>query len=129
MIAAIDDELTSINSLVDRIVELNIDIRREVNLSRNPNDLIDRRQVLLNEFSEIVDASVRFDPSTQVARVEVGGRLLIADSSGVHLDSFVLEGGEPAVIAQTGELVEIDSGMLVPMSKWVRKFYPVFVNL
>lgn len=75
-----DKHLERINSLGRQIAELNWEIAYQRNAGANPNDLLDRRDYLLEELAKLADTSVTVPSNLahlQVVSVEVYGVLLV----------------------------------------------------
>jgi flagellar hook-associated protein 1 FlgK len=68
-----------VNSLAENINVVNMDIFRAVSLGYNPNDLIDRRNNLLNELSKYTDFAVTALKNGMI-KVEINGHLLVGEN-------------------------------------------------
>jgi flagellar hook-associated protein 1 len=53
--ASVDSTIESVNRLSHRVSELNQQIRQRLNLGAQPNDLLDQRDLALQELSKLVD--------------------------------------------------------------------------
>lgn len=67
-----------INRITGQITDLNQEISKVFTHGDTPNDLMDKRDLLLDELSQYVDISVEETPTRGVA-VYIGGRVLIRD--------------------------------------------------
>lgn len=72
-------EIDVVNSLAENINSVNMDIFRAISLGYNPNDLIDRRNTLLNELSKYTDFAVT-ELKNGMIKVEINGHLLIGEN-------------------------------------------------
>lgn len=107
----VDTKVQEINSIAEQIKDLNQQILSIKVSGQEPNDLLDRRDLLLDQLSELVDIKVSEDQNYMVT-VQVGGRNLVqgvncsqmdteTDPDGMHMivwdDTRVktrIEGGE-----------------------------------
>jgi len=74
--AEIHTKVTEINSIASQIAALNDEIRRILVAGQSPNDLLDRRDVLVQQLMKIVDASVVERGDGTIA-IGIGGVLLV----------------------------------------------------
>ncbi|MEW6573311.1 MAG: flagellar hook-associated protein FlgK [Bacillota bacterium] len=65
-----------INTIASQLADLNQQIARSVSVGDNPNDLRDRRDLLLDELAEMVNITVTEQPDGMVD-VAIGGRNLV----------------------------------------------------
>ncbi len=75
--------VTDINSLVDRIASLNVQIQTNELGGKNANDLRDRRDLLIDELSQMVNLNV-FESNGQLSLV-VNGVSLVRHESVTHM--------------------------------------------
>jgi len=112
-----------INLLSQQISDLNSNVRRQVAVGNNPNDLLDARDRALAELGSLLNIRVKVDPRTQVAFVETNGRLMIDSDSfrrvepGTSLDSLSLlfsDSGEALKVAsgRVGALIDLHANVL-----------------
>ena len=74
----IEANVKRVNSLVDMVATMNNEIARALARQEPVSDLLDKRDLLLDEISEITGATVsRLDDSTMSVRVSVGGYPLV----------------------------------------------------
>src|SRR5690606_1535708 len=69
-------DVEKINSLAERLADVNAQIFRVVNSGQEPNDLLDRRDQLLLELSELVDIDVIIHDN-KMASVSIGGLSIV----------------------------------------------------
>lgn len=74
--AEIKTKVTEINSIASQIAALNDEVRRILVAGQSPNDLLDRRDVLVQQLMKIVDANVVERGDGTIA-VGIGGVLLV----------------------------------------------------
>jgi flagellar hook-associated protein 1 FlgK len=72
----VKDNAEQINRIANEIAKLNENISKSVSGNPTPNDLLDRRDILLDELSEIVKIQVGGDPGAE-QMVSINGKLLI----------------------------------------------------
>ncbi len=106
--------VSRINSLATRISDLNHQVVKLLNTGGNPNDYLDRRDVLLDELSRLVSISLD-ERETGAIVVMVGGTPLVSEHDAGELKALP----DPAnrdlaqvVWADTGRPVEIQKGEL-----------------
>lgn len=72
----VESKVNRINSIASSIKDLNTEIVKQEALGQSPNDLLDRRDLLIDELSSIVNVEVKStDPDETI--VYIGGRSLI----------------------------------------------------
>lgn len=84
-------EVEKINSLAERLADVNSQIFRVVNSGQEPNDLLDRRDQLLLELAELVDIDVVI-LDNKMANVSIGGLSIV---NGDHV-TFLRAEADPA---------------------------------
>lgn len=72
----IEQNLNRVNSIAKTLTDLNGEIQKVRNSDQNPNDILDSRDLLLDELSELVNIEVSED-SEQNLFVRVGSHLLV----------------------------------------------------
>lgn len=76
--------VNEINTIASQLADLNQQIARSVSVGDNPNDLRDRRDLLLDELAKMVDITVTKQPDGMID-VAIGGRSLV---QGTTVDAF-----------------------------------------
>lgn len=72
----IENKVNKINNVINTIKDLNTEIVKQESLGRNPNDLLDRRDLFIEELSSIVNLEIKTtDPDETM--IYIGGRSLI----------------------------------------------------
>jgi flagellar hook-associated protein 1 FlgK len=113
-----------INGLTQQIAGLNNDIRRETSIGNNPNDLLDRREALVNELSSQVGVQVRVDQKTQVAYIQAGGRLLVDEQSALTLEVGSTQGRIGLIASDSGEALKVGGGKVGGLLELVEETIP-----
>jgi len=68
-----------VNSMAHSLGDLNLEISKVKNSGQNPNDLMDRRDLMLDDLSELVNVDVREDANGSLY-VNIGSHLLVQGS-------------------------------------------------
>jgi len=123
-------EVREVNDLIARISQLNQEVRSATLSGRPPNDLADRRDILLGELAQKMDISVNRNAVGNAVNVEVNGTLLISPTSGLEL--AVQRGGQGAeiqyVLADGGDAVDIRSGTLGALGEMSDEILPNVID-
>ncbi|MEW5946995.1 MAG: flagellar hook-associated protein FlgK [bacterium] len=93
------EDVTEINRLADEIARLNVDISRIFTHGDVPNDLMDKRDLLLDELSKYVDISVE-ETEVRGLHVRIGSRTLVQDDN-VFSVTDEMAWDHPSQITQT----------------------------
>jgi flagellar hook-associated protein 1 FlgK len=92
--ANIEANVNRVNTLSERVVALNLEISRALARQEPVSDLLDKRDVLLDEIAEVTGATVsRLDDRTQSVKVSVDG-FPIVDGSSIYKLSVAYPGGD-----------------------------------
>jgi len=102
--------VVDINALSSQLAVLNEQIVTNLGAGLNPNDLMDRRDVLLDDLAKIVDFRALEQPNGAI-NVAVGGRHLVQEGRSVPLQS-VRVGGEMTATWPDGENLAFSEGKL-----------------
>ncbi|MEQ8765137.1 MAG: flagellar hook-associated protein FlgK [Planctomycetota bacterium] len=89
----LENTVEEINSMGETLQDLNRDIANARSSGGVPADLIDRRDILLRDLSELVDLDVRI-AEDQTAEVQVGNVLLVGRGEASRLAVFRNEAGQ-----------------------------------
>lgn len=109
---AIRDRVTSINSLTGQLASVNDEIQRTVGAGHAPNDLMDQRDAILSELSQLVDIQV-YGTGGSTDVVTIGGRALLQGNRASQLTTGEDADGHATVVwAEDGAPVEIAGGEL-----------------
>ncbi len=104
-------KVDEINSLAERIAQLNEQIGKVSSSGNNPNDLLDKRDELLQRLSEITNIEVMED-STNMVMVSIGGATLVQRNQTTPLTVKVSNEG---IIPQYERQEVVWSGMGTPV--------------
>ena len=104
------DQVNDINSLADQIAQLNGEISRVLSIGEQPNDLMDKRDLALDQLSELT-GSVSFLQKNGEAVVSVGGHLLV-----VGHETFKLHTQPSSADSSVVDVYWSDNQKLVPPS-------------
>ncbi len=85
-------DLEQLNSLLDRLAALNVQIAGVTNTGNQPNDFFDRRDQLLDELSKLVKVTVTI-AADGAAIVQIGSSLLVDRDRVHHLTSSIDSSG------------------------------------
>lgn len=88
----IEASVNEINNIAQQVAELNQDISTSQGRGGNPNDLLDDRDALINDLSQIVDTEIKRDESE--FRVTVKGFTLVQGDNAHQLSFETEEGSE-----------------------------------
>lgn len=124
----IDLQVNKINGLTDQIADLNSQIRDEVVVGNNPNDLMDRRESLINELSGLLDLRVRYDANTQAALIQIGGRLIVDSSQAITVRSGSSNDRIGLLVGDTGETLTVVGGMVGALIETAEDRVPEVIN-
>ncbi|MDR1160547.1 MAG: flagellar hook-associated protein FlgK [Syntrophomonadaceae bacterium] len=101
-----------INSLGQQIGELNLKILTIKNSGKRPNDLEDKRDLLLDQLSEIVNIDTKFDENGSV-NVKIGNRYLVQGMDLYKLDTLRDNEGMYMVVWEADQVrTQITSGQI-----------------
>jgi flagellar hook-associated protein 1 FlgK len=110
--------VTQVNTLTQQIAALNGQIVKSQALGDNPNDLLDRRDLLVGQLSTLVDISVKYnDPAGELV-IATGGMHLV---QGMHTEPIALqadkanEGYSNLVWPDTREAIPLRGGKLAAL--------------
>lgn len=102
----------NVNNLASQIAELNKEIGRVTAVGQDPNDLLDKREVLVQELAKTVNISVQTGEANKLT-ISVGGALLVAGDTAFSLKTVNdADGFAKIVSAVNGQPVEVRSGEL-----------------
>ncbi len=107
---ALTADITDINGITSSIAVLNQQIRTQVNLGNNPNDLLDSRQRLLGQLTNYLDAQIRINPKDQTAQVTVNGRMLVGQDSADVLSASKTTDGDLMLVGASGLPFDVKGG-------------------
>jgi flagellar hook-associated protein 1 FlgK len=110
----IESTVTQLNGYADQIAELNKEIVRSRAMGDNPNDLLDRRDLLVEKLSSIANVTSDQRDSDEFM-VHIDGHILVQGNIARHLDVEPVidnEGYSRVVWQDTRNVAEISGGSL-----------------
>lgn len=111
--AAVKVKVEEVNSIATQIKDLNQQILSITIAGKQPNDLLDKRDLLIDQLSEIADIKVYEDNNTGMITVQLGGRNLVQDVDCNSLDVQTdMDGMYMVVWEDTGIKTLINGGEL-----------------
>lgn len=110
--ASVKIKVDEINSMSRQIADLNNQILSVTIAGKQPNDLIDKRDLLLDDLSKIADVKVNNDKNGMIA-IQLGDRMLVQGIDRNELTTIADTNGMYMVAWQdTGSKAQISSGEL-----------------
>lgn len=112
----IDTKKTEVNSIAQQLADLNNQIGRLVPNNYQPNDLLDRRDVLIDQLSKIVPVTVGAPSANGMVDIFVGNEAIVSGKNAKSLEiGFDATTGyvNPDEITIGGNKVTLDSGELL----------------
>ncbi|MGE5542085.1 MAG: flagellar hook-associated protein FlgK [Bacillota bacterium] len=106
---SVRSKVVQINALAKQIAELNVEITRARSAGYRPNDLMDRRDVLLDDLAKIIDIRVS-EEASGATRVTVGGVLLVESQGAVEIGIREEGDGFAHLVWPSGLDVNVSSG-------------------
>ncbi|MFA3783872.1 flagellar hook-associated protein FlgK [Melioribacteraceae bacterium 4301-Me] len=113
------DKVNQINSLLQDIKNLNIQISSVTNSGQSPNDLLDQRDKSINELSKLVDINVIYNNNNS-AMISIGGILAVDSNFTVTFDTS-LQNGKLNLITTDGKSPIITNGELSALADLYNK--------
>lgn len=110
----VETAVNRINEILDNVAELNREIARVEGIGDRPNDLYDKRDVLVRELGSYLDVSTNGQDPDEF-NVHVGGRHLLQGKIAFHLQTVsdpTNEGYLQVTWKENGEEVKMGSGKL-----------------
>ena len=125
----IQAEVEHINSLIQQIAHLNTEIEKiELGGRAQANDLRDKRDLLLDELSELINFKYQEMPDNTL-RISVYGQLLVSKGT---ISPFITEAGENGFLKvrwrDSGEEVVITSGRIKGLMEMRDEIIPGFLE-
>jgi flagellar hook-associated protein 1 FlgK len=110
------DNVSKINVILQQVGDLNLQIASTEALGKEANDLRDKRDLLLDQLSKLVDMSANEDPANGSMTVSIAGQSFVVIGEVNQLEAFFenVEGKEMIKIINpaTGSEIKISSGNL-----------------
>ena len=110
--AFVQVKVNEINSIAQQMADLNQQILSITIAGKQPNDLLDKRDLLIDELSRIADVTVNHDHNGMVS-VQLGGRPLVQGKDFAVMDTVTDKHGMHQVVwADTKTAVNVTGGEL-----------------
>ena len=103
-------QVNNVNALADQVAQLNTEISRVLSVGEQPNDLMDKRDLALDQLSELT-GSVSFNQKNGEMMVSVGGHVLV-----MGLETFKLHTQPNAIDSSVVDVYWSDNQKLIPPS-------------
>ncbi|MFH1148688.1 MAG: flagellar hook-associated protein FlgK [Pseudomonadota bacterium] len=100
----LDTAIEDVNSLTERIGDLNVQITSVADSGRSANDLRDNRQVLLRELSDMMDINYFETSDGSVLVMTTSGHVLVSGCDSWELE---LSGGNVYWVGQSGATLQL----------------------
>jgi len=122
-------KVTDINNLASQIKELNGQIKEVSVGGDNPNDLMDRRDLLINELNKLVDIDVRDTHFGQVD-IFIGGTAVVRENNcfGLEASLNASTGFYDIKWQDSGRLVDIKNGEIFSMLNFRDEYIPDLIG-
>lgn len=99
-----NDKTQTLNNLLSQIHDLNVKITQQSGNGSPPNDLMDKRDQLVNQVTSIADTQVYYDPNGSV-NISIGGVLAVDVSQSVKFE-VIKENGELKLSTASGHVLQ-----------------------
>lgn len=128
-LTALETTVTQVNSLAQRIGDVNRRIPELQHGVAMANDLLDQRDEAVRQLSELADVRVVEEP-TGTTRVLIGGHTLVGQSgvNTLHLDQDPVLGNASLRLGVGGPLIAIDGGRLGGLAQLVDVELPALAD-
>lgn len=107
---SVTSQVDEINTLSGEVAKLNAEISRVLSVGEQPNDLMDKRDVALDQLAKLTGA-VSFQQKNGEVTVSIGGHVLV-----VGVDAFKLQTQTSPTDSSVVDVVWSDGQVLVPSS-------------
>ena len=94
------DKVNEVNDTLSSIQSINRQISESKAIGNNANDLMDRRDILVNDLSEMVDISVNYE-SDETVNISIGGVFAVDKSNWTEFEASNIE-GELSMLSKNG---------------------------
>lgn len=106
--------VNDINSMTAQAASLNTQIKASISAGQNPNDLLDKQDLLFEQLSQQIKIQVVESPSSGTRSAYIGGQPLVADETAYTLSAVpvLLSGFTQLQYTPTGDPAVITGGAL-----------------
>lgn len=80
----IEQRVKDVNDLADEVARLNGEISRVISVGEQPNDLLDKRDLALDQLAKLSGATSTLQANNEVV-VSIGGHVLVTGNDALHL--------------------------------------------
>ncbi|MGI5838047.1 MAG: flagellar hook-associated protein FlgK [bacterium] len=107
---AVTQQVSQANDMIERLYDLNKQIIAARAAGDNPNDLNDKRDLLLDDLPKIINIQVQEDPKTGGAQVTIGGKRVVHTYG---MAQMAVSGGYPNKVVWADNGAEVTFGGLI----------------
>jgi flagellar hook-associated protein 1 FlgK len=122
-----NSKINSLNTILSKIHDLNVQVAQQVEAGYQPNDLLDSRDALIDEVNNLVDAKVAFDSSGS-ANISISGVLAVDLSQHVEFKVTAANGKLGLSTLQDYKLPEIHGGEMGALADVYSGKIPDYIN-
>ncbi len=108
----LESEVAEVNRLTTQIADINQEIRDLTVIGNHPNDLLDRRDSLINQLSQHLDLRVRHIPADGSVMIDAGGILLVGRDYAEQLSVGSQPDGSLALLASNKTGITASGGSI-----------------
>ena len=124
----INIKVTDINVIADQIKDLNALIKKVSIGGDNPNDLMDKRDLLINKLNKMINVDVRDTDYNQVD-IFIGGTAIVRENNYFELEaSLPVSGYYEVVWKDSARPVEINNGEIYSMLNFRDNYIPDLIT-
>jgi len=109
------EKTDEVNTLLSEINEFNRQIFSFKSTNQSPNDLLDQRDVLVNDLSKLVNIKVHYDQNN-MATISIGGVFAVDQSFTNSFDMQVINNKLTLVASNNPNPIELNGGELYALS-------------
>lgn len=106
----VSTQVAEINALAEQVAGYNVEISRVLSVGEQPNDLMDKRDLALDQLAKLSGA-VSFNQKNGEVSVSIGGHVLV-----VGHDSFKLQTQSSTTDSSVADIYWTDGQKLIPQS-------------
>lgn len=121
------DKIRDVNNHLQEIQSINRQIAEVGAIGNNANDLLDVRDKLINELSNLVNITVHYD-SDNTASISIGGVFAVNSASSTEFEMNHTDGNLSMVSKTGGNVVALNSGELGALTNIFSNKIPEYQN-
>lgn len=111
----IELKINEVNKIADNIAQLNVEIASARAVGYNPNDLMDKRDILLDDLSRLADVKINHLETGSI-NVTVSGKVLVQDTKVFRLEAQSISGRTTPVWQRDGSMMQPSQGELAGLA-------------